>query len=182
MSEGTLKKSLLLVITLLKCLGMWPTDSVKPFLYWTYTIFMFIFIQIPMAALPIVSLFVEENVDVLRIASCIFLNLQVSIVPFKTVFLLAFHKNLRKAVEILDCKTFNSYTKDHEYIIYKDATTIRRNFNYVPLCFITVILMSLSSLTSLEHKELFVEMWFPFNPKANLFNYFSVYLFSVAGG
>lgn len=181
MSEESLKKSLLLVITLLKCLGMWPTDTVTPALYWIYTSFMLTFFQIPMAVLPIATLFMEEDVGVLRIANCIFLNLQVSIVPFKTVFLLIFHKNLRKAVEILSCDIFNSYTDDHKRIIQEGVKSIRRNFNYVPLCFITVILMSLSSLTSLEEKELFVEMWFPFNPKANLFNYFCVYIFSVAG-
>lgn len=160
---------------------MWPTETVHPILYWSYTSFLFIFFQIPMAALPIVSLFVEENVDVLRVASCIFLNLQVSIVPFKTVLLLVFHKNLRKAVDILDCNSFNSYTQAHERIVREDAAAINRNFNYVPLCFITVILMSLSSLTSIEDRELFVEMWFPFNPKTNLFYYFSVYVFSIVG-
>lgn len=173
------KKSLVRVITLLKYLGMWPENTI---FYWLYTGFMFIFFQIPMATLPVATLFMEENVGVVRVASCIFLNLQVAIVPFKTVLLLVFHKKLRNAIEILDCDAFNSYTDKQIIFLNENTALLRKIFNYVPLCFITVILLSLSSLTSMKkEKELFVEMWFPFDPKANLFNYFSVYIFSVFG-
>lgn len=177
----TLKKNFAMVISVLNYLGMWPTNTINSILYWVYTLCMFLIFQIPMATFPVASLFMEENVGVLRIVSCIFLNLQVSIVPLKTVLLLTHHKYLLKAVQILDCESFNSYTKEQKHIIEEDAASVGRIFNYVPLCFITVIVMSLSSLTSLEQRELFVEMWFPYNPKANLLNYFSVYLFSVFG-
>lgn len=177
-----LKKNFTVVINLLKLLGMWPTNTANPILYWIYTLCMFLIFQIPMATFPVASLFMEENVGILRIASCIFLNLQVSIVPFKTIILLTHHKQLLKAVQILECESFNSYTEEQKHVIIrKDGASLKRITKYVPLCFITVIIMSLSSLTSLEQRELFVEMWFPFNPKANLLNYFSVYLFSVFG-
>lgn len=181
MNEKGLKKSLLPLITILKYLGMWPAATVNPFLYWAYTFFWFIFLQIPVATLPLVNLFVKENVGVLKIASCVFLNLQVLIVPFKTVFLLIFHKNLRKATEILDSPAFNSYTKEHEHIIEEDTASLRKNFNYIRLCIITAIMISSSPLANLKEKRLFIDMWVPFDIHANLANYFSVYLFSVVG-
>lgn len=178
MGRSPLTSSLSSVITILKYLGMWPTYTT---LYWLYTILMFVFLQIPIAVLPIATLFMEDDVGVLRIASCIFLNLQVSIVPFKTVLLLIFNKNLLKAVDILNCDAFNSYRETQQNFVKDNTTMIRKIFNYIPLCFITVVLMSLSSLTSIQERELFVEMWFPLNPKTSLFNYFIVYLFSVLG-
>lgn len=181
MTRDNLKTSLLPVVTLLKYLGMWPENTTGTAAYWTYTLFMLVFFQIPMAAFPIVNLFLDENVDILRVASCIFLNLQVSIVPFKTVFLLVFHNRLRSAAEILGSKTFNSYTNEQQAIIQEEVAAVKRNFNYVPLCFVTAILLSAPPLANLEERQLLMDMWFPFNPRENLFNYISVYLFTFIG-
>lgn len=181
MSEDDLKQSLLPLIKILKFLGMWPTNGLNPILYWTFTFFLIIFLQIPIATLPLVDLFAKENVGVLKVASCIFLNLQISIVPFKTIFVLIFHKNLREAVEILYSKSFNSYGQEHEHIIQEDVISMKKNFNYIRLCLGTGILISSSALVKLKERRLFIEMWVPFDPKANLFNYFTVYFFSVIG-
>lgn len=181
MSEDDLKQSLLLLIKTLKYLGMWPTNALNPILYWTFTLFLIIFLQIPIATLPLLNLFIKENVDVLKIASCIFLNLQISIVPLKTILVLIYHKNLKEAIKMLNSKSFNSYGQQHEHIIQEDAVSMEKNINYIRLCLGTAILISSSALVKLKERRLFIEMWVPFDPKANLFSYFTVYLFSVIG-
>lgn len=169
------------MVTLLKYLGAWPTDTFNPTLYCLYTVCMFTFIQIPITTLPVVNLFMEEKVGVLNIASCIFLNLQIAIVPFTFVSLLVYHKDLLKVVETLDCRIFNSYTEKQECIIREATALTNRIYNYVYLVLVTLALLTLPSLTHLEERKLFMEMWFPFDPKANLIKYCSTYLFSVTG-
>lgn len=179
--NNTLKKDFKFVVNLLKYLGAWPTDTINPVLYSLYTASMFTLIQIPMTTLPVVNLFMEEKIGVLNIARCIFLNLQIAIVPFTFVSLLVFHKDLLKVVEILDCRIFNSYTEKHKFIIQEATALTKRIYNYVYLVLVTLAVLTLPSVTHLEERRLFMEMWYPFDPKANLIKYTSTYLFSVAG-
>lgn len=182
MDKDSFRESFVHLITILKYLGMWPTNTINPVIYWTYTSFWFICFEIPIATLPFANLFVKEDVGVLEIASGIFYNLQVQIVPFKMVFLLIQHTKLRKAVDVLCSKAFSSYAQpEHADIIQEGAITTKKTFNYIRLCLFTVALITSSPLIHLSEKPWLVEMWIPIDIKANWFNYFVVYFYTIIG-
>lgn len=161
---------------------MWPSDVVNPVIYWAYTSFVLVVFEIPIAILPYVNLFFKNDVGVLEVAKSIFLNLQVSIVPFKVVLFLTYHKKMRKIVEIFCSKSFSSYIQlEHKYIIQEGDSSTRRVFNYISLCLITGVLMTSSPLINLRDKPWLVEMWIPIDIKANWLNYFGVYLYTLIG-
>lgn len=182
MDKDSFRQSFLQLTTILKYLGMWPTNTINPVIYWVYTAFWFICFEIPIATLPFANLFVKEDIGVLEIASGIFYNLQVQIVPFKMVFLLFQHRKLKKAVDVLCSKAFSSYVQpEHADIIQEGVITTKKTFNYIRLCLFTVALITSSPLINLREKPWLVEMWIPIDIKANCFNYFVVYLYTIIG-
>lgn len=177
MSTVTFKDCFLQLTTILTYLGVWPTNAANPIFYWMYALFVFIFFEILLATLPLANLFVKKDVGILEIASCIFLNLQILIVPFKSVIFLKYHKNLRKATEAVCC----SNEDDQKHINEEGALSMKSTFQYFYLCFATLLLMALSPLINLKEKPLLIEMWLPFDHTVNWFNYFSIYLYSTVG-
>lgn len=88
---------------------------------------------------------------------------------------------MKRVVKILECGAFNAFGKEHEGIVEEDGKSIKRNFNYVPLCFFTVVLISASPFTNLNEKPFFIDMWFPFDARGSWSRYFCVYLHSFVG-
>lgn len=177
--NNNFRNSLKTPITLLKILGVWRTANSK--MYWLYTLFIFCAIQIPTVILPATDLIVDRDVSIVRIAKCIFLNAQTATVPFKTAFFAVSHKKLLEALEILDSEYFKSYTQDHLGIIEEGAAVIRKSSHYITLCFFTVLMIAASPIAYWKERQLFADMWLPFDPKNNWHYYVLAHIYSTAG-
>lgn len=178
MDKYRFKDTLNIPINLFKILGAWPTGNTV--LYWLHTL-LFCAAEISIPIFTLIGLINEEDFSVTRIANCIYMNMQLATVPFKTIFLVLSYKNMQRLLEALDSEVFNCYTHHHFNIIENGASAIRKIKHYIPLCIFTVALIVMMPIVHLKDMPLFMDMWFPFNPRNNWFRYWTAQLY-VSGG
>lgn len=173
------QQSLKTPILILKGLGAWHNGNSK--LWWIYTLVILLIFLIPMISLHMTKLVLDEEVTIVKVANCIFLNAETGIVPSIFLLLIYSHKNLKIALEILESKVFNSYTLIHLNILQQGANAIRKNEHYITLCVLTVFLMLLSPIAHWKEKWLLVDIWIPFDPKNYPFYYVLVHIYTCIG-
>lgn len=178
--EEIVGRSFRINFLVMQILGFYPPQKYK-MLYKIYAYVVYCAFTILIPVLAALDLLLEEDVDLEQVSDNAFLVCETGCFIIKFLPFIKNVEKIKKSVFMIEHPLFHIYTKSQEYLIDECVTICRRNCRlFLTICIITLVNWAITPFF-LPGDNLPIEIWLPFNYKANKKLYILSFVFVVAG-
>lgn len=168
-------------IQYLRFLGLWQPKTCSRILYYMFTCFLFTFFHMPLAISPYYQQIFIDDFSINNFSNSAFMDIALSVVPLKALILIFWHKSFQVLMDSLENFTFRLYKPEQEVIVKDAAKHIKLGNHYVTICLVSVMAWSMRPFANFEKRPTLLNIWYPFDPRANDFYYAIAYIYTFLG-
>lgn len=182
MARNIVNETLYLPLTAMQFAGLYLYDKLPKIVFIIYTWLMHIIIAIPVPILSVVYLAAFRITDLYKISDNIFVTSETVVPIIKYLPMRLYGKKFKNLVERLNQPIFTSYLKEQEHYINDTINIVKKITKY----YFTLVMSSCTTILITpifsQSKDFPVEIWLPFNPRANKLVFSSIYFYIVLSG